>query len=183
MSSENVSGADNQQGRPQGLLTPDYLAGFVDGEGCFSVSIRPHPTVRYGNRWHVAPCFQVYQHRSNIEVLEMVREHFGCGRITSKSGSVNVMTFAVYSRKDLVAVVIPFFERHPLLSGKQRDFEKFREIVFAMQREEHRTKEGFRRIVELAFSMNQRGKGRRYSMDEVLAEPSETVRRASAECR
>ena len=175
-----MSGADNQQGRPQGLLSPDYLAGFVDGEGCFSVSIRPHPTVRYGNRWHVAPCFQVYQHRSNVAVLELIREYFGCGRITSKSGSVNVMTFAVYSRMDLESTVIPFFELHPLLSGKQRDFEKFREIVLAMQRKEHRTEAGFRKIVELAFSMNQRGRGRRYSMEEILAEPSETVRRASA---
>jgi hypothetical protein len=32
--------------------------------------------------------------------------------------------------------------------------------------------------VEIAFSMNQRGKQRRYTKEQLLAEPSETVRRA-----
>jgi hypothetical protein len=49
-----------------------------------------------------------------------------------------------------------------------------------MLRKEHQTRGGFRRIVELAFSMNQHGKQRRYSFEEVIAEPSETVRRGSA---
>ena len=50
-----------------------------------------------------------------------------------------------------------------------------------MSEKAHRTDAGFRRIVELAFSMNRRGKQRRYTIEQVLPEPSETVRRALEE--
>src|SRR5688572_22266798 len=111
MSGENPSGADNQQGRPQSLLTPDYISGFVDGEGCFCVSIFPHPTVRYGARFQIAPVFQVYQDRYNVEILEKIKDFLGCGSIKSKGPNSNVMTFSVYSRRDLISVVIPFFDK------------------------------------------------------------------------
>jgi hypothetical protein len=90
------------------------------------------------------------------------------------------MTYAVYRRSALESVIIPFFERHPMRSKKREDFLKFREIVHLMQEKAHLSEVGFRRIVELAFSMNQRGKQRKYTLEDVLAEPSETVRRAPA---
>jgi hypothetical protein len=179
MSSDNPSGADNQQGRPHGFLTPDYVSGFVDGEGCFNVSIRPHPTVRYGSRCVIGHVFQIYQHHDDLELLEKLRDFFGCGHITSKGPRSSVMTYAVSGREDLRTRVIPFFERHPLNSRKHQDFLKFREIVLAMHQKEHLTQAGFRRIIEMAFSMNKRGKQRRYRIEEILVEPSETVRRAS----
>ena len=178
MVSDNPTGGDNQQGRPRGRLAPEYVAGFVDGEGCFSVSIHPHPTVRYGRRWLVAPCFQVYQHRDHRAILEQLQENFGCGHIRPKGPKSSVLTYSVYRRRDLETAIITYFERHPFLILKRDDFTKFREIVRMMQQELHRTEEGFRRIVELAFSMNQRGKQRRYRLEDILVEPSETVRRA-----
>ncbi len=179
MNSENPIGADNQQGRSQGELPPQYIAGFVDGEGCFSVSIYPHPTVRYGARFQIQPCFQVYQERANVEILERIRDYFGFGSIASKGPNSTVMTLSIQSRRALLSVVIPFFEQYPLFSLKHKDFLKFKEIVLAMERKEHLSAEGFERIVRLAFSMNQRGKQRKYTLEELLAEPSETACRAA----
>ena len=179
MEGDNPSGADNQQGRPRESLTPDYIAGFVDGEGCFCISIYPHPTVRYGARYQIAPSFQVYQERANVAVLEKLRKHFGCGSITSKGPNSSVMTYSVYSRRMLLTVVIPFFDKHPLTSNKHYDFLKFKEVVLSMQRKEHRTGAGFQRIVEIAFSMNQRGKQRKYRKEDFIVEPSETQRQAA----
>jgi LAGLIDADG endonuclease len=179
MGSDNPSGGDYQQGRPRGRsLTPDYVSGFVDGEGCFCVSIHPHPTVRYGTRWLIAPVFQAYQHRDNVGILEALRDFFCCGGITAKGPNSSVLTYSVYRRAELESAIIPFFERYPLVSRKHEDFAKWSEVVRLMQLKAHRTELGFRRIVELAFSMNQHGKQRRYRIEEVLAEPSETVRRA-----
>ena len=177
MNSENPTGADNQQGRPQGLH-PDYVVGFVDGEGCFSVSIRSHPTVKYGSSCVIGPVFQIYQHRDNLDLLIKLRDFFGCGRITSKGPNSDVMTYAVSGKSDLEESIIPFFEKHPLRTDKGSDFMKFRDIVKAMQSKEHQTDDGFRKIVHLAFSMNKRGKQRRYTIEQILAEPSETVRQA-----
>jgi len=171
MFGDNPSSGDYQQGRPQRVLTPDYVAGFIDGEGCFCVSIHPHPTVRYGNRWLIAPSFQAYQHRENVGILEAIRDFFGLGHISAKGPNSSVMTYSVYRREDQESVIIPFFDRYPLVSKKQDDFLKFREIVTLMQRKAHRTDEGFLAIVELAFAMNQRGKQRRYRIEEVMRNP------------
>ena len=166
---DNPTGGDNQQGRPRRSLTPDYVAGFIDGEGCFSVSVHPHPSVRRMTRWLIAPCFQAYQHRDNVEILEDIMSFFGCGRIMPKGPKSTVMTYSVYRRRDLESVIVPFFEQHSLVSRKREDFAKFAEIVRLMQTDAHRTVDGFRRIVETAFSMNQRGKQRRYKLEEVLS--------------
>ena len=177
MTGDNPTGGDHQQGRPRGSLTPDYVVGFVDGEGCFSVSVRPHPSIANPERWLISPVFQAYQHRDCVEILHQLRAFFGCGSITSKGPNSKVMTFSVHSKRDLESVIIPFFEEHPLLV-KHADFTKFSEVVHLMRRKAHRTSDGLRRIIELSFSMNQRGKQRKYRLEEVLAEPSETVRQA-----
>jgi len=41
-------GADNQQGRLE-RKWGDYIAGFVDGEGSFSITIQRSKNVRLGN--------------------------------------------------------------------------------------------------------------------------------------
>jgi hypothetical protein len=120
----------------------------------------------------------VSQHRDNVEILERVRDFFGCGYVRSKGPNTRVMTYSVYRREDLESAIVPFFERCPLQTRKQEDFLKFRAVVRLMQVQAHRTDDGFRQIVEIAFSMNMHGKQRRYSLEQVLTEPSETVRRA-----
>lgn len=162
-----------------------YLAGFIDGEGSFSVSIVRHPTQKSG--WMINPCFQVYQHETHREILEVCRHVFNTGSIYRKSGTHPVLNFSIDSRRNILEKVIPFFDRYPLIV-KHETYRKFRSIVVAMGQQEHFTQEGFRRIVETAFSMNQQGKGRKYSREEILAsarhlpthishESSETTRR------
>jgi hypothetical protein len=115
---------------------------------------------------------------ATARLLEELQAFFGCGRVATKGPKSMVMTYVVYRRSDLEAAIIPFFEQHQLRSEKREDFRKFARIVRLMQSNGHRTDEGFREIVETAFSMNQNGKQRRYRLEQVLTEPSETVRRA-----
>ena len=51
-------------------------------------------------------------------------------------------------------VVIPFFEKHPLLSQKLADFELFRKIVFIMSHKGHFTEEGFFNVLNLRYNLN-----------------------------
>ena len=60
-----------------------FLAGFIEGEGSLCVSIKAHPTCRFG--YLVDPEFFLYQHRSGIRLLELAKEIFGSGRIAPKS--------------------------------------------------------------------------------------------------
>ena len=67
VSSENPSGADNQQETVRSMfdLDPRWGAGFVDGEGCFSVSIHRNPGARSTGGWQLHPVFHVYQHEES----------------------------------------------------------------------------------------------------------------------
>ena len=160
-----------------------YIAGFVDGEGCFSVAILKNP---YKEGWLINPCFQVYQHQNHREILELCKEVFKTGRIYRKSGTHPVLNFSIDSMRNIKERVIPFFDKYPLVT-KRDAYQKFRDIVLSMERKEHLTSQGFERLVRLAYSMNQQGKGRRRTLEEILAtqpkpasESSETLRRTHA---
>jgi len=136
-SSENVSGAVNQQERLE-----SYIAGFVDGEGCFHVAVQRNPSTRVG--WQLVPEFRISQDVSRASVLELAQEQIGCGLLRENHRGTNDHTqvLVVRRRKDLLERVIPFFERNPLLSCKQDEFVTFARIVRAMSRGEHLVNEG-----------------------------------------
>ena len=140
MGSENPSGADNQQETavPCLVLDPNWIAGFVDGEGCFSVSVHRNSMMRRHGGWQLQTVFHVYQHQDHREVLEAMVPAFGCGRVRPKGPRSSVLTFAVEALRDLETAVLPFFEKHPLVV-KYHDFAAFAAIVRSMRRKEHLT--------------------------------------------
>jgi LAGLIDADG endonuclease len=140
-----------------------YLSGYVDGEGCFCVSINKSGRHQFG--WEIRPSFSVSQNGDRAEVLERLKQQLACGTIRPDR-SDRTLKYEVRSVAELVERVIPLFEENPLLSGKRRDFEHFAEICRMMYRGQHQTKEGFRRILELAFEMNPSGK-RKYTQEEI----------------
>src|SRR5215210_4715981 len=74
--SDNAVGAENQQER---LMAPDWVVGFVDGEGCFSCPIYRQSKMTLG--WQVRPEFAVVQGASSRDVLEDLVRFFGCGKV------------------------------------------------------------------------------------------------------
>src|SRR5271165_2981246 len=72
MESENPSGADNQQETSSSctVLDPNWVVGFVDGEGCFCVSVHRTSMMRRHGGWQLQPVFHIYQHQDHRDVLE-----------------------------------------------------------------------------------------------------------------
>jgi hypothetical protein len=179
VSSENPTSADDQQETPRFTLELDplWVVGFVDGEGCFSVSVHRNAMCRSTGGWQLLPVFQVYQHERHRAVLEGLVSFFGCGRITPKGPKSRVLTYAVEGLARLDQQVLPFFERHPPVV-KGDDFRAFAAIVRSMRRKEHLAAGGFERLVRLAYGMNADGKQRARTIDEILRGSSETARQA-----
>jgi hypothetical protein len=157
-----VTGADNQQER-----LDSYIAGYVDGEGSFSVSVQRNRSCRVG--FQLVPEFHVSQNGDRAQVLELIRERLGCGYIKPNSKRDRAVVFVVRDRDDLVSSVIPFFEDNPMLSSKQADFEKFAGIVREMASGHHRTPAGFIELLGIALSMNGAGRHRRVQWVELVA--------------
>ena len=165
-----MTGADNQQERLASAESANwFLAGFIEGEGALCVSVKAHPTCRSG--FYVDPGFFLYQHESGRRLLELAQETFGSGRIYRKSGSSTVLVYEISSTRALRETVVPFFERYIVpFSCKGATFERFREVLDAMERGEHREPNGLARIVEKVYAMNpdSKGKARSRPLADVL---------------
>ena len=160
--SDNVTGADNQQERLDG-----YISGYVDGEGSFSVVVNRNPSCRSG--YQLVPEFHVSQNGERAQVLYVIQRRLGgCGYIKRNGRHDRALVFVVRKRRDLLERVIPFFEASPLLSSKQIDFEKFAAIVRGMALGHHQSTTGFRRLLEIAVSMNGNGRYRHQRWLEVI---------------
>ena len=140
-----------------------YLTGYVDGEGCFCISINKSSRHSFG--WEIRPSFSVSQNSNRKEVLEIMKGYFNCGSIRPDR-SDKTLKFEVRSINDLTEKIIPHFEKTPLLSGKQKDFEYFSTVCKLVQKKKHLTKEGLNQVLKLVFKMNSSGK-RKYSQAEI----------------
>ena len=161
-SSDNVSGADNQQER-----LDSYIAGYTDGEGTFSISVQRNATCSIG--FQLVPEFQVTQNHDRDQVLRLIHKRFECGYIKRNSKRDHALVFVVRERAALLERIIPFFERNPLLSAKHEDFLKFARIVRAMARGHHLTFAGFGELLDVALSMNGEGRSRKVRWKELVA--------------
>jgi LAGLIDADG DNA endonuclease family protein len=142
-----------------------YISGYVDGEGCFTVSISPRAKLAVG--WEVRPSLSVSQNGDRAEVLQLIQAHFGCGSIRPDR-SDKTLKWETRRLEDILGRVIPHFGDFPLLSSKRLDFGRFARACHLMAAGEHRTTSGLIRIVELVAPMNSSGK-RRYAAEEILA--------------
>jgi hypothetical protein len=184
VTSDNPSGADNQQERPSSKAWLDevpydlghYVAGFVDGEGSFNVPIRR--SVDRGLPFRVSLSFNVSQ--IGVEMPHLLRQVFATGTVRGRSDGV--WYFEITKPSELEARVLPFFERFELRSAKARDLATFREITARVQAGRHLSVDGIIDILALRGPMNRGGKRRRTDDEIVDAlrkwESSEAIRRA-----
>ena len=131
-------------------LDPQWISGFVDGEGCFFVGINPHPEMTSG--YQVLPEFTVVQHKRDIQLLYALKEFFGCGVV--RTNHQDRMAYRVRGLKHFKEKIVPFFEQFPLRTKKQLDFLKFRDVLVLIDRQEHSNTEGIEKIKAIASKMN-----------------------------
>ena len=141
----------------------EYISGYVDGEGCFSVSFSKREKFLVG--WETKPSFSVSQNEDRAQTLFLMQKIFKCGFIR-RDYSDKTLKYEVRSLDDLINKIIPHFEKHPLVSAKQKDFEFFEKVCFLMQKQLHKNKNGLEKIMNLAFQMNPSGK-RKYTKAEM----------------
>ena len=144
-----------------------FLAGFIEGEGSVCVSIKQHPTAKFG--YYVDPEFFLYQHQAYPQLLELAQRMFGSGRIYPKYGNERVLVYAIASRRTLAEKVVPFLRQYMVRAPRKAIYDRWCNIVEAMERKEHHTPQGMVRLVEQAYALNPvaKGKPRKRTLQEV----------------
>jgi len=131
-------------------LHPWYLSGLVDAEGSFGIYLVKRSKSRLG--WSVEPSFKIELHSRDIKLLKLIQAFFGIGSIINNRR--NSVSFYVYSLEQISNVIIPHFEKYPLISQKQADYLLFREVIMMMVKKEHLTREGLDKIIAIRASIN-----------------------------
>jgi hypothetical protein len=143
---------------------PSYITGFTDGEGCFLISFSLRKKMRLGIE--VRPSFSVSQHKRSKEIILFLQEFFKCGGVRFSKRDQNYK-YEVRSVDDLTQYIIPHFEKYPLQTDKQKEFERFKIICDLIHSNHHLTKKGLTKIITLSKDLNTSG-NKKYNREDLL---------------
>lgn len=133
------------------LLNSYFITGFTDAEGSFSIQVCRNPESKIS--WSVQAKFLITLHSDDLALLEAIKFYFkGVGNI-NKHGK-NSVQYKVTSKQDLTNVILPHFEKYPLITQKRADFELFKKVVDLINQKKHLTTEGLYEIVAIKASIN-----------------------------
>jgi hypothetical protein len=141
------------------MISPDYIVGLTDGEGCFYVLIKSPLNKKGGGR--VTLNFYIKVQAGDKVMLEKVRRALGCGAVyfqpEGRKNHSQCYRYTVSSHAAINGVIIPFFRKHQLQSAsKSRNFELFCRIAKLVENGSHHAKSGLGRIRSLKSRMNTR---------------------------
>jgi len=116
-----------------------WLVGFTDGDGSFSI-IR----VSEG-KWTLF--FKISQSSYNLRVLYFIKKQLGVGSVHVEASYK--ADFRIRDRKTIGSVIIPIFDKYPLLTSKYYEYRKFRKAYDILTNPELSTKEKDNLLLEL----------------------------------
>lgn len=132
-------------------IDPQWLRGFVDGEGTFYIGLRPNTSNR---GYRVELSFIIKQATVSASCLFAIREFFGKGNVRFDDANKNYLRFEIKSHEAIIQQIIPFFEKYPLLTSKQLNYLDFKKVAELIQEGRHLTEEGILEIKKIKAGMN-----------------------------
>ena len=111
-------------------LSPEYISGFVDGEGCFGLHFRkdvkhkrPGSPIYYS--WKIQ--FMITARKDEQDLFERIKEFFSCGSIYKQLD--HEIHYCITDIDNLKNVISPFFKKHKLQGKKKYDFKLWAEAL------------------------------------------------------
>jgi cytochrome c oxidase subunit 3 len=122
----------------------EWLAGFVDSEGNFNISLRNYTS--HNNKYNsLILTFQIGLHIDDLAVLEYIKNRLGCGNI---SISKNRCNFFVNDQASLINIIVPIFKLVELKSSKYYQFLIFEKAVNLIKNKGHLSSSGKIQIIK-----------------------------------
>lgn len=95
--------------------------------------------------------FQITQHIKDKLLMKNIRTYLKCGYLSARG---DIIDFKVTNFHDILKIIIPIFEKYPLLGIKHKDFQAFKLAADIISNKEHLTEEGLSSIREIKSGMN-----------------------------
>ena len=130
-------------------IDPNWISGFVDAEGCFSVIIEI-PNI---NKWRVRTFFEINLHIKDVNILYQIQSFFGVGAVYLRVDR-KICVYRVSNIKYIKDIIIPHFKKYPLITQKAIDFDLWSKVIQIILNKEHLNKSGFETILTYYASLN-----------------------------
>jgi hypothetical protein len=141
-------------------LPSKWIAGFSAGEISFNLTLENKSSYKLGLRPRVS--ISLPQDKRDLSILISIQNHLGCGFIRTRSlnipGRLPVCEFQVNAFKDILNVVLPFFNANPLLTriSKRLNYLDLEAIMRLVERKEHLSQSGLDQIRTIIAKMNRK---------------------------
>ena len=132
-------------------LSPNWVTGFAEAESSFSLKTSKKSTAKSG--WSVIPEFRIELHSRDTILLRKIKDYFGVGIISERLDR-NIIFYSVQSVRDILNVIIPHFDKYPLITQKKADYILFKEAINLLDLKVQSNIEGIYKIMEIKASMN-----------------------------
>lgn len=103
------------------IKDPYWIAGFSCGESCFDV--KENKNIKYKLAAQVQIRFRISQDERDRALIGLIRKYLKCGTIQTSRHTVEL---TIVSLKDIINIIIPFFDKYHLIGIKQLDYACFR---------------------------------------------------------
>lgn len=143
-----------------------WLSGFTDGEGCFRLE-----TFRDKRRNLLTrrASFGINLRQDDLQILRYIRRFLKCGGVyphpSLRPHGHPLAHFIVTKKSDLLNIIIPHFDAHPLETKKRRDYLIWKKGVQLLMRKStyRRTEHDNQKFDLLAQKLKET---RKYSVDQ-----------------
>ena len=98
-----------------------WLVGMTDGDGSFTIA-------RQNDKWSLV--FKITQSRYNLRVLYYIKRQLGVSTVTKDKTKGQIL---IRDRKKIAKFIIPIFDKYPLLTSKQFNYEKFKKAFYILE--------------------------------------------------
>jgi len=127
------------------IPNPFWISGFSSGEGSFQVLSRNSTSLRTNDFF---TRFSIHLHIRDLEVLKAIFTYFNIDKkvyLTDNSAHLQISKFS-----DVNNIIIPFFNKHPILGVKSLDFIDFKKVSDILNTKEHlASTEVFNQVIEI----------------------------------
>ena len=153
------------------IINPNWVSGFVDGEGTFYVGFNKQPEMVLGIQ--VLPEFRVVQHQRDIKLLHALKDFFKAGVV--RRNHEDRYELRIRNLQHLQEIIIPFFDQYPLLTQKKFDFIKFKKIISILTAGKI-DKEKILEMIEISSLMNRKNKVKTLQLKKEIMDKDMTLR-------